>query len=456
MKISAIEKRARDVGNVSSSKAFDHDFVDSSANESWKDMYARFVERDDDYFTKIVTFTSITTYATGNTDEYLIPLPADFYKLRAVDWQGGQWQEMHKFPMSMRDADPSVPHYRFDGTALWVVGANVTQVRLRYYPAPAVLTHPDTDLQFATAVTPNNVSLISSPVYASWKNTGVYMYNGAITAGSIDNGTTGAPVSLLTVAATNLVYYKGYMYYLAAGKIRRAPTDFVTTPLVPADVIASGTVTSFSIFSNLIYYTDNGTMKTAALDGTGVVAGGAIAATWQSLAGGILYYVLSGALKAVSPAVTVIASGISACVSDGTNLYVLDTSGNLRRITVSSGAVLLTDTTLRTDILSIGPWYGTRIPVLTNEGQQMLAVSSIVDTDVTYPSNTVTEIIAFQMAIDFKTKLNEDFSALKIRLGDPDISPPTGLWATFKKLIKRDEYEPERVKNSRGTQGVMY
>lgn len=460
MKVSAIETRARSLANISSSKAISHDDVDSSVNQSWKDIYARLIARDDDYFVTVTSAITVSTYATSNPNEYLIPLATiapDFYQLRAVDWQGGAWREMHKFPMSMRNDQPSEPHYRFSGTNLWIVGANITQVRIRYYPQPDTLTHPDTDLQYATAVTPNNFALISSPVYASWKNTGVYVYSAQnILEGSIDDNTTGTPVTLLAagVNLSNLVYYKGYLYWLQAGNIKRAPTDLVTTPLVPANVIATGTVTVFSVYKNLLYYVDAGTMKTANLDGTGAAAGLAVAATSIALAGGVIYYVLAGALKSVTPSATIIASGISAVTSDGTNLFVLDTSGNVRRITVSSTPALLTDSTLSTDVTAMGPWYGNRIPVLTGEGQQFLAISSLVDSDITYPSNVITEIISFQAAIDFCAKLGREWDALKVRLGDADSNPATGLWSTFAKTARRDSYEPERVKNSRVMGGI--
>jgi hypothetical protein len=111
---------------------------------------------------------------------------------------------------------------------------------------------------------------------------------------------------------------------------------------------------------------------------------------------------------------------------------------------------------LREDILTIGQWVEDRIPLITKESQKLLAVSSFVDSDITYPANIIPEIIAFQAAIDFKTKLGMDFAGLKLRLGDPDLVPATGLWASFKSLVKRDDYEPERIKNSRSTAGVLY
>ena len=460
MKASEIVTWARSLANLSTSKVIGYDDEDKSLNAIWRDLHARILESNDDYITKTVVIP-ITPAMSVGTFEYLAPLPEDFYQLRTVSYQEGitgNWIPMNKFALSSRDDVTSFPGYRLDNTNLWLRGQSIANVRVKYYPPPVAVTHPETDLQFATAVTPNNFSLITSPVYASWKNTGVYIYNAQnIVEGAIDSGTTGTPVTLLAVGVnvSNLVYYKGYLYYLQAGKIRRAPTDLVTAPLVPADVIASGTVTSFSVFANTLYYTDGGTMKTAALDGSGVVAGGAIAATWQALAGGTLFYVLAGALKSVTPATTLIASGVSACVSDGTSLYILDTQGQLRKLVVA-GALIASDTVLRTDVFAIGPWYANRIPVLTNEGQKMLAISSYVDTDITYPANVVLQIMSYQLAVDFKTKVGEDFSKLLERLGHPksgSLGPATGLWSLLESTIKRDEYKPERVNNSRRSIG---
>lgn len=455
MKVSELETWARSLANLARSAAISHDDVDSSSNMVWKDIYARLLERDDDYWTTDATFSTLTTYATTNPNEYMIPLPADFYKLRAVDYlpgSSGKWREMHKFPMSMRNDEPAEPHYRFNDTNLWVVGVNLSQVRIRYYPPPATFTHPDADLVYGTSVTPNNFNLISSPAYATWKNTLIYVYNSQnIKEESIDSNSTAAPVTLLAAGLTvqNLMYYKGYLYWYqpAAGIIRRAPTDLVTAPIVPATVVAVATSLG-GIYKDKLYYTAGGQMFNSALDGTGAALLLAAAGTWLSLAGGIVFYIDgAAALKAIGGG-TLIASGVSACTSDGTNLYILDTLGQVRKLTLT-GAALATDTVIRTDVTAIGQWYGNRIPTITGETQKLIAASSYVDYDVNYPSNIPVEIVAVQMAIDFCTKLGKDFTALKLRLGDPDIVPPTGLWASFKKLAKRDDYEPERIKNSR-------
>jgi hypothetical protein len=456
MKVSEIVTWARSLANLSSSKAIGYDDESKSVNASWRDLYARLLESNDDYYSRALTIT-ITAGMSSGTNEYTIPLPEDFFRLRALDWMsslaGGQWFPMERFPLSERDDQPSVPKYRIENGNLWVVGQNVAQIRIRYYPPEVELTHPGTDLQYATAVAPNSFPLVSSPVYAAWKNTGVYIYSSQnIVEGSIDDNTVGSPVTLLAagVNLSNLAYYKGYLYWIQAGNVKRAPTDLKTSPIVPANIIATGTVTSFAIFKDLLYYCDNSVMKTAALDGTGPATLLAAAGTWLCSAGGVVFYVSAGALKSIVPSSTVIASGVSACTSDGTKLYLLDTSGNLR-VLIMAAATIVTNLVLETDVASIGPWASDRIPLLTAESQKMLAVSSTVDTNISYPVNVVQEIISYQAAIDFKTKIGEDITQLALRLGHPsgEGGPATGLWARFEKTVRRDDYKPERISNSR-------
>lgn len=145
--VQAIDTWARSLGNISSSQAWAQSDTVSSVNMWWQDIYARLLEKDDDYFAVEATFSSLTPYATVNPNEYKIPLPADFYQLRFVDWQpglGGQWQEAHRFPLSMRNEQPSDPYYRLQGTNLWIVGANVSAIRIDYYPVPKVWGFSDT------------------------------------------------------------------------------------------------------------------------------------------------------------------------------------------------------------------------------------------------------------------------------------------------------------------------
>ncbi len=456
MKASKIVSLARSIAALPDTRAISHDDEVASINASWRDLYARILESNDDPFLETVTITLTPAMLVG-TDEYRVPLPADFYRLRTVDYTNaaGEWRCMDRFAPTARNDLPSTPAYRFDGTSLWIIGAQFSSVRLRYYPPSDELTHPETDLEYATGATPLTFPTITCPVHAPWHNTGCYVLGGlAITAGSIDDNTDATPVTLLAAATavTWLAYYKGYLYWLRAGDIWRAPTDLVTAPLVPAQLTATGTVTSLSVFLDRLYYCDGGSMFRAALDGTGPVLLLAAAGSWLSLAGGVVYYVDGAAALRSIPGATLVLAGVAACVSDGTYLYVRDTAGNLRRLTMVAGAVSVNDV-LRDDVAALGPWADHRVPLLTGETQQMLAVSDYLDSDVVYPTEVAYEIMEYQAAIDFCAKTGRDFAALKLRLGmTAEESPtgrPTGLWARMERVTKRDDYRPQRIGNSR-------
>lgn len=476
MKVSELIGYARSQANIASSGAISHDDEDKPINLSWKNIYGRLIERDDDYFTApSVTFSNLTPYATANQYEYMIPLPSNFYRLRFVDYQpgssgGGVWSQMHKFPLSMRNDQPSEPHYRFDSTNLWVVGANVSVVRIHFYPPPAVLTHPDVDLVYGTSYAVGNFGLITSPVYALPYDTMAYVYNGLnIVAESQKNNTVIAPVTLATQLATitNLIYYKGSFFWIQGGNIYKMATDLQTAGFgAPGAIISTTTVTSLSVFMNKLYYCDAGVLKTATLAGGSVTQILAASGSWLSLCQGIVFYVSgTGTLNSVSPVTTNLIPGytMTSLTSDGTNLYALDSTLQLHILTIllTAGTPSISaDSVLRGDVLSIGPWAGgdvvpgtpspnQRIPVILSEAQQLIAASSYADSNITYPANIVTEIMSVEAAIDFCIKLGKDYSGLKIKLGDPNLVPATGLWAQFKNLSKRDDYEPERIKNSR-------
>ena len=456
---------ARSLANLSTSKAISQDDEDKSFNASWKDLYARMLESNDDYFTKTVQIALTTPMLVG-TFEWLVPMPSDFYQLRTAEYQdgttNGQWIPLEKFPLSSRtDQGIADPGYRMDNSNLWIKGQGISTIRIKYYPPPAQLTHPQPDLQYGTSYAPNAFPLITSPAYAAWKNTGLYIYSAQnIVEESIDSNSVVTPVTLYAVGAnvSNLVYYKGYLYWLQAGSIKRAPTDLVTPFLVGVVTtpIGTGTVTSFSVFMNKLYYTDAGSMKSANLDGTGSALLLAAAGSWLSLAGGIVFYIDGAAnLKAIGGGTLIIGTA-AACTSDGTNLYMLDTLNQLHLLTLS-GSALGSDTIIRTDVLTIGPWAGSRTPCLTGEAQTLIADDSTVDSNITYPANVVLEIMSYQAAIDFRTKIGGefDFGPLFARLGHPTGAngKATGLWARFESSVRRDSYKAVRVSNSRRVAG---
>ncbi|MDD5303536.1 MAG: hypothetical protein PHS14_10560, partial [Elusimicrobia bacterium] len=261
MKVSKIVSLARSLAALPDTQAISHDDEVSSVNASWRDLYARILESNDDPFLESATITLTPAMVVG-TNEYLVPLPSDFYRLRTVDYRdgSGEWRSMDNFAPTARNDLPSYPSYRFNANRLWIIGAQFSEVRLRYYPPSVELTHPEPDIEFATGATPLTFPTITSPVYVPWHNFGAYILAGTdITAGSIDDNTDATPVTLYASAgASDLVYYKGYLYWIEAADVWRAPTDLVTSPLVPVQLTATGTVTSLSVFRDHLYYCDAG------------------------------------------------------------------------------------------------------------------------------------------------------------------------------------------------------
>lgn len=70
-------------------------------SDSYADLYDLLVTRFDDYF---VTGPEEFTVSSGTT----APLPADFYKLRALDkYMGGEWREVRRFNFNERNTLPT-------------------------------------------------------------------------------------------------------------------------------------------------------------------------------------------------------------------------------------------------------------------------------------------------------------------------------------------------------------
>ncbi len=463
MKASEVISRARSISDLTNSQYIDHIDEIQSLNESYKDIYSTLMASNDDFYITETTIAILSTMKTAGTEnEYIVPLPADFYKLRYLDYQnsgGTKWEPIKKFSLGMKDYTPSEPYYRIKNNTLWIIASTYNNVlpsiKIGYYPPPETITLPEPDFQYATAVAPNAFSGITFPGWmetAAGVDYGFYITGGqSIISGSIKNGSVGSPVTLLgtAVARSNLVYYKGYLYWLQAADIYRAPTDMVTTPLVPAQVTSTADVTSFAIYNDLIYYSPGATIKTCTLAGASITSiYTASAGSWMCVCQGTVYFIdTSNNLKYIVNATTstTLLANVTAATSDQTYIYALKTTYNLDRLTISTLVITATDT-LREDVSTIGPWYSGRIPLLTKEGQSYFAISDEVDYDFDYPENLVPEIMAFQCAVDFKAKKLGDTTQLKERLA--------ALWIRFcgqpgpkGEVVGRDDYRRERISN---------
>lgn len=466
---SEIILRARHIADLPESQFVDHNDELASLNESWKDIYAALLENDDDYYvTEATTAVTAAHAVAGTTNEYLVPLPADCTRIRYVDYNGaGDWLPMLKFNLSMKDNQPGTPYYRIKGDFLWIIGMSIPlggfSVKIGYYPKPATITAAMTPLSFGTSYLPNLFSNVTAPGYAPYHKIMVYAYtNTIITAESIDNSTVSAPVALFTDAAavTNIVYYKGVLYWIRGGFIWYKTTDLTVLFVAPTQATTPAGVTSFFILNNLIYYTNATQVRRCDLTGSApsdtlITAAVATSVAAVGISTVTVFATIGGALWSVLPAGLVLA-GISEVQSDGTYLYVRDTAYQLRKIAVSiSTTVTVTaDVVVATDVIDIGQpaWdiYETPpiyvIPALKDLSQTLQGFDTSVDYDFSYPNNLVPEIMAYQSAIDYRSKQKQDTDELKERLA--------ALWQRFSSTIRRDDYLPNRIRNAYPAKGM--
>jgi hypothetical protein len=470
-KASQIITRARSLSDLPASKFISHSDELDSLGDTWRDLHARLTDSGDDYYLTTTTLTLSSATLQANTAyEFLIPLPSDFYKLRFVDFNdAGNWSAMKKFPISMKDYNTGEPYYRIQGSNLWVIwgGWNTANLSIRfgYYPPPATVTCPQSPLVYGTSYTADLFALITAPCYAPSAQTMVYAYGPTfiIKAESITNNTVTAPVSLFTdsAAVSNLVYYKGVLYWIRGGLIWYKPTSLAVAFTVPTQATTPSGVVNFYISGDTIYYCNATQIRSCDLTGGADALVSATAATSAVVIGPTIFYrTTASAVITVAPASTMYASGIAKVSSDGTNLYLLDNAGQVRRVTYTAlTAAIVTDNVIATLQTSIGQPVvdvgqdprTTIVPSINQTYAQLYGIDGAVDYSFSYPNNLVPEIMAYQSAIDYRTKREADPALLLLRLGKPS-SPPdepaTGLWERFERTLRRDEYSAERIRNA--------
>jgi hypothetical protein len=463
--------RARSVSDLPNSQFVSHLDELNSINESWKDIYSTLVENDDDYYVTELTIVLTPAFAVvGSANEYLFPLPADFLKIRYLDFRADatNWMPMNKFNIGMKDDQPGDPHYRIKGTNLWIIGGSVPAtgltLKLGYYPITTAITYPQNDFVYGTSYSPNLFSAIVAPCYATYLETMVYANGNILTAENIVNNTVGAPVALFTDsgAVSNIVYYKGVLYWIRGGLIWYKTTALTAAFLAPTQATTPAAVTSFYIANTgTIYYTTAAAIRSCDLTGgtDALVYTVANATSVVQIGPATVYRTSASIVSIVGVATPLYASSIAKITSDGGSsnlLYILDNAANVRRVTFNPlTAAILTDDIVDSAVTDIGQvvydvnqnpatWI---IPTLksTNPYMQLLGVDGTVNYNFSYPNNLVPEIMAWQSAVDYRTKQAADTSAHMVKL--------KMLWDRFHDTIKRDEYQPERIRNHYASRG---
>jgi hypothetical protein len=467
-----VRDRARSLADLPNSQVITSDDELNSLNETYHDVYDWLLQNDDDYYlTEIsTTLTASMLSATSQqnlNNEYILPLPSDFYRLRYLDWnQNNIWQPVNKMPLSARDVAPASPMYRIRGGNLWLVGGMNTSytVRIGYYPSPPQITIPFQTLTFGTSYGPATFQNVSEPFFTNGGQTMLYALNSTtLVSESILGNTISSPVSIFNAAATitQIQAYKGYVYLLYnTNNIFRAQYATLSSTLTFAAITTSNDITDYGIYKDVIYACISTAVKTLTLAGTVTgTLGLALAAPMSpAVIGSNVYYVdSSNNLKLVGNTATIMAN-VKNVETEGTYLYINDTSNNLYRATVTT-ATLGTLATLSTDCLTVhSPEVAITtpqssldqvyLPVITRETPQLLALGSSPPYTFGYPNNLFTELMSYQMAMDFKSKAGQDPSLLAGRLGSRDVGNQcTGLWLRMYQSIKRDDFQPERINN---------
>ena len=467
MTASQIIARGRSLSDLPNSQFVSHQDEVQSVNESWKDLYQSLLEQgDDDYFVNILVVNLTPAMSVGD-NEWNVPLPDDFYKLRYVDYRGAtQWDEIGKFPLSMRDYKPGQPYYRLKNSMLWIIGATTLstalQIRIGYFPPPVTVTAPQNDFVYGTSYTGSAFTALLSPGYAPLNETILYANGNVITAESQILSTVKIPVALFTEAGppSNFIYWKGTLFYLRGGLMWYKVTSLAAAFVAPTQVGAIANVVAFYITADTIYYANATQIRSCTLTGGTDTLLFTVTATSLAVMGPLVFYRNAASQVILANTATVVyASSIAKVTSDGSGaavLWILDNAGFVRRVTVSVLGAILTDVTIDTNVTDIGQPsidpnqnpITTIIPTLKAGYQQLLGVDGTVDYDFTYPNTVATEIMAHQCAIDWKVKQNNDITGLLLRIGHrsgPE-GPATGLWGRFERAAQRDQYNVTRIR----------
>jgi hypothetical protein len=141
--VASVLSRGLEVADLTNASSISATYQINSFNEAYRTAYELITESNDDYYVTIAAWAG----------ENVIPLPADFFKLRAVDYDyNGVYRGMIKFSMTERnryagvEGDDSVPPmYRLQGANLYIIPEDGTyNGRIWYYPNATTYTASDT------------------------------------------------------------------------------------------------------------------------------------------------------------------------------------------------------------------------------------------------------------------------------------------------------------------------
>jgi hypothetical protein len=430
---------ARSLADLQNTKFISYEDELSLVNEAYRDVYSRYTESDGDYWMTETIFTMSPAYDDPNNQYgYLIPLPADFLKIRALSYNyGGVWYPCDHFAMSSRDFNPSKPMYRLKNGNLWIIGAkqSYAQLKLDYYPIPDTLSAPDVDIALADALSDYQIQTVTSHCYANKEGLFFYIIGNVIYQQDLNTGIT---TTLYTAggAIDQIAFFAGYVYYrlVSTTTIYRCPPALFTSP---GPVIVKASVNNFYIQQNRIYYSTVTETRTCGLDGSIDTLVQSFSSNRYTVLGGD-YVFLNGSNVIYLNNVT---TGISAnyLLTDSVYIYALTTSQELKRYSIVAGVLVFVET-MATGITSLGSLVSQEYVSILSP-ISAYAMSLVLDSVLDYPTNEVNEILAYTSAMGYARKQSDQdkMGLLAARLAE--------LWDRFWSVNKRDEYQFARINN---------
>ncbi len=456
--------RARSLADLPNAQFITYQDQLDSLNEAYVDVYEKLIESDDDFYvnTVIINPTGAEIVDFSNNDEYLIPLPTDFYKLRQLTYfDGAFWHDVDRHSNRATPGQYSRPMYRLENMNLHMLGMStypISMLRMKYYPPAQQITVPDKVLTFGTQLSVQQLwACTNGAAYAPEANALFYYFAtpgfaaGNFYCESITLTSWNPILPNQTNKVSNPIYWKGSIYYLQSGNILSAVTDFKST-IVPTTVIGTGNVVNFTINTvngvDLLYYSNGTVTNHSTLAGANITqfsAGFTLNVVYAQ--GNPAYLTNTGVINYAGAALPTATTYIS-MTSDGTNLIVLDSVGYIHQLTlVETLSVwsVASDTILASNITTMGQYAAPstgqlsgRLGVLTGD-PYLQSISTAVNTQFTYPYNSVNEIISYQTAVDFARK-QEDTT--KIQTLNTRLSQ---LWARYQSQVGRDDFSYERI-----------
>jgi len=425
MKASKLNDRARSLADMPNADFITYEDELNSLNESWKDVYSKLTEQDEDYF------ILEKEYPVSSDNKYL--LPSDMYKIRTVDVKmGDKYYIVNKFALSSRNNIGI--KYRISGKYLIITGNKSYDVRITYYPPPEYLSLPDVSITYS-----QNLPTVNN-IYENWAvvNSSKLIFTEDNICYEIEENDD-TPNELFTQSSdiTYPMYYKNSILFIEGGELKRRMSDGAISTLVD---MASGGIAPDTYRPSLVrdtyYFTPVAETSMKSYDLIkGVInifdTSQLYDSLYTSTIGDHRYYLSTNAYG-----ITSLKMNSDTIVHQGVDMF------SYPFFTVDDIIYRLNedDTFNEWGKGTIG--YNGKYSLITGDPftGSITTIGNAKDSSIDYPLNIVPEIMSYSMALDYTRKAQGDPTLIKTRLGE--------LWMRFEEVVKRDDYEAEVISGS--------